>query len=337
VSAKECSCEHVDIGVGMQKVAEDPECAVCVPPENRVKGPRIVFGGDTHGDQGQVRWLIEKAVKEEADAVFILGDFGIWDHLDDGKFTKGVTKVAAHAGIPVYFLPGNHENYDLLERYEREFARDEDGFVLLSRHLRYSPRGHRWTWGGLRFLSLGGAYSIDKYWRVIEDEQQVRRASMRQDRGSKLTSKERYALEYGQLSWWRQEEINDAERDRAMEGGEVDIMLTHDKPLASSPEWNRKNIEECVPNQTKIQAVVDKTRPDLLLHGHLHFAYGDYLSETGTEVRALDCDPDASISSGGGGLRHQSYVVLELNPHGEAGWMLVWQAEDGSYQHTLKR
>jgi hypothetical protein len=136
---------------------------------------------------------------------------------------------------------------------------------------------------------------------------------MRREMGHRLTDRERYALSTMRLSWWPQEEINDAERDRAMEGGEVDVMLTHDKPLVAKPRWNRKNIPECIPNQEQIQKVVDATQPTLLVHGHLHFAYEDKIQSTGTFVKGLDCDPEASRHSGGSGKASESYAVLDLD------------------------
>lgn len=281
---------------------------------------KVLFSGDTHGNFDQVMWLIKRAKKEGADAIFVLGDFGIWDHLDDGKFTDLCSRDAKRSGVSVYFLPGNHENYDLLEQYERECPRDDDGFVILKEGVLYSPRAHRWTWNGVRFLSLGGAYSVDKYWRVQSDEGEIRHAMMRESMGRVLTRRHRYALAKGQMSWWHQEEITETERDRAMEGGEVDVMLTHDKPRESRPEWNRKDLDECWPNQQKIQDVVEKTQPALLLHGHLHFPYGQTLASTGTVVRAFDCDPDASDE----GDRTLSYGAMTFLGEGERGYTLEW-------------
>lgn len=273
----------------------------------------IVFGGDTHGDIGQVRWLLGKAVAEKAQAVFVLGDFGIWNHVDGGAFTDSVSAASLNAGIPVYFLPGNHENYDLLEEWEEENDRDADGFVVVAPGVLYSPRAHRWTWSGVRFLSLGGAYSVDKAGRVYGDRIGMQAAQAVKAAGQWLPKRYEYLLRHdGRWSWWPQEEISDAERDAAMAGGPVDVMLTHDKPLASRPDWNRKDIAECRPNQMQIQKVVDAVRPKLLLHGHLHYAYTDTIESTGTLVQGLDCDPGSSSSSGGSGDRELSHAVLDL-------------------------
>jgi Icc-related predicted phosphoesterase len=318
-----CCCEFVDIGVGMQKVHEDPGCPACVEiHEPGLEGvEKILFAGDTHGEEDHVRYLLQMAVKENAQAVFVLGDFGIWDHMDGGAFTSSVSKFSKQYEVPVYFLPGNHENYDLLFEYEAEKPRCGDGFVWLKPGVGYSPRGHRWAWNGVRFMSLGGAYSVDKQWRLMDNERAVRQAEMKRDRESKLTARERYVLRTGQWTWWYQEEISQEELDHALRPGEVDVLLTHDKPRAASPGWNRKDIEECWENQEAIQEVVDAKTPRLLLHGHLHYAYDQRLAN-GTYVKAFDCDPEASRHSGGSGEKTGSWGLLELD-----------HRPDGLHQH----
>lgn len=272
---------------------------------------RVLLSGDTHGDEDHVRFLIGHAKKINAEALFVLGDFGVWDHLDGGSFTSGVSEAAMAEGVPVFFLPGNHENYDLLFQWEAEKPRTKDGFLEIKPGLFYSPRGHRWTWGGARFMSLGGAYSVDKKARVSQDQTTLFRAEMHVEQGRSLPKIERYALAYGQLSWWSQEEISQEELDYALRPGEIDILLTHDKPRLSSPGWNRKDLEECWTNQQAIQDVVDAKSPKLLVHGHLHWPYDQFLPN-GTYVKALDCDPEASKYSGGTGMKTASYAVLDL-------------------------
>lgn len=308
---------------------------------------RVLLAGDTHGDENHVRWLIQHAKKVGAQAVFVLGDFGIWDHLDAGAFTSGVSKWAQRQETPVFFLPGNHENYDMLFAWEASKPRTQDGFVEIKPGLFYSPRGHRWTWGDTRFMSLGGAYSVDKVWRVRQDHTSVFRAEMNHDKGRTLKAIERYALQTGQLSWWAQEEISEEELEHALRPGEIDILLTHDKPRLSSPGWNRKDLEECWPNQQAIQDVVDAKKPKLLVHGHLHWPYDQFLPN-GTYVKALDCDPDGSRRSGGTGTKSASIAVLDFKPDVEMesqgtlysgpGFTITWAGQTFSgYSDAIER
>lgn len=286
---------------------------------------KILLAGDTHGDANAVRTLLQTAQSLKADALFVLGDFGIWDHHDDGAFTGHVSRFAQQHEVPVCFLPGNHENYDLLFEWEATKPRTDDGFFEIKPWLYYSPRGHRWTWSRVRFLSLGGAYSVDKLPRVMEDQSALRSAQMRQEKGGVLTKRDRYILRTGQYTWWSQEEISEEERDLALKGGRVDVMLAHDKPRLSQPGWNRKDLEECWPNQQKLQEVMDEVDPSLYVHGHLHHPYQDLLD--GPDIHGLDCDPNASRYSGGTGKVLNSWALLELDVtdgwYGERGMRLT--------------
>lgn len=298
---------------------------------------KIILAGDTHGDANAVRTLIQRAEMEEAEVLFVLGDFGIWDHHDGGAFTNHVSRFSAKAGIPVCFLSGNHDNYDLLFQYEADKPRTADGFYEIKPNLFYSPRGHRWTWSGVKFLSLGGAYSVDKTWRVIQDEIDLAEVRSMKSRGLSLNVKEQYLLDHGQKRWWSQEEISEQEMRDAMKGGPVDVMLAHDKPRDAKPGWNRKDLEGCWPNQEKLQAVVDAVLPRLYTHGHLHYAYTDNLPRPETFVKGLDCDPSASRSSGGSGKTHQSWAVLELVPpvKTEAKYFtLRWRGREGASEES---
>lgn len=281
---------------------------------------KIILAGDTHGDANAVKTLMEKARDIEADALFVLGDFGIWDHHDGGSFTDHVSRFTERYEVPVFFLPGNHDNYDLLFQWEAEKPRTADGFYEIKPNLYYSPRGHRWTWSGVSFLSLGGAYSVDKEWRVIQDGVDLAQVRSMKQRGLSLNVAETYLFEHGQKRWWHQEEISEQEMRDAMKGGPVDVMLAHDKPRDAKPGWNRKDLEECWPNQIKLQTVLDAVDPSLYVHGHLHHPYQDLLDLT--DIHGLDCDPAASRSSGGTGKVLNSWALLELDVtdgYGERG------------------
>jgi hypothetical protein len=116
--------------------------------------------------------------------------------------------------------------------------------------------------------------------------------------------------------WWPEEEITDDELATALADPEpLDILFTHDKPRASNPRWNRKAYDECLPNQDKIQMVVRTLKPKLLVHGHLHFRYTDYVYNgnggTQTRVEGLDCNADAQ-SNPTKASKQDSWLLVEL-------------------------
>jgi hypothetical protein len=270
-----------------------------------------------------MRWLMDKAVRMDAGGVFVLGDFGVFDHDDGGAFTSGVAVDARNKGLKVWFLPGNHENYTILDELELKRPRDEDGFVVYHEgldSLLYSPRGHRWVWEGVRLLSLGGAYSVDKDWRIDRDLVSVVAAEEAVKRGHSPKRRDEYTRRTGHYLWWPREEITQEEMTEAADGPEVDILLTHDKPRDADPAWNRKDFPECLPTQEKIQTVVEAVKPGLNLHGHFHYPYHDHLERTDTHVYALDCDPDA------GGDAKLSWGLLELWPQ---LYNFMWQDKEG--------
>lgn len=252
----------------------------------------VLLVGDTHGNLAHLRHLLDTANRHDATYLFQLGDFGYWPHTADGRaFLRDVEKFAAKAGRTIWWLDGNHDRSSLIDHT----ATDDEGFVVISEHVRYAPRGHRWTWGGVRFIALGGAYSVDKPWRVRAEREKTLKLERAAARYSRTPADAAGTL------WFPEEELTDEQLAAALaDPGPVDVMLTHDKPRASDPRWNRKDLPECWPNQDRIQRAVTALRPRLLVHGHLHYPYRDQIRSAGdswTTVVGLDADPAAAGSS----------------------------------------
>jgi predicted phosphodiesterase len=231
---------------------------------------RILLAGDTHGNYRQIMYLYEIAKVQKAHVIFQLGDFGYWTHTADGKyFLEEVSHLAEINGIPFYWLDGNHENHAELRRFPHD--EDADDFWEVAPSVYYAPRGHRWEWRGIRFMALGGAFSIDRAYRRI---------------GS---------------SWWWEEEIDADELDYACRPGEVDVMLTHDMPggvdfnkhcVMQGRDWFRR-YPESEANQNKVRTAMEAVQPDVLFHGHMHMMYRDVINlDSGKEckVQGLNCD-----------------------------------------------
>lgn len=281
---------------------------------------RILLAGDVHGNTGHMRYLIQTAVDQDCQVVVQLGDFGFWEHEMSGiRFLDDVAAAARAAGVTVYAIDGNHDKTSLvLDMYVMD--RDKDGFVMV-RHdqigdssVLYVPRGHRWTWSVVRFAAFGGAYSVDKAWRLqLEGERQLR-DDMKEEARRSFGSRPRRIPNHSGTLWFPEEEMTDADMDRSLEDATpVDVMLTHDKPHASNPMWNRKDFPECLPNQRRLQRAVRTLQPGLLVHGHLHYRYRDTI-RTGDDaycrVEGLGGDPTADEH--GGYELTDSWMVLDL-------------------------
>lgn len=247
------------------------------------------MAGDTHGKITHCEYLIHNATQEGCDRIFILGDFGYWEHTPKGvEFLDQLDEHAAEAGVEVYFVDGNHDKTSLLlSKYSDN--KDDEGFMLPRPHIHYAWRGHRWTWDSVRFIGLGGAYSVDKDWRLTQEEYHPGK----------------YGFKAGdsEFLWFPEEEMSDEDMDTILEDdSRVNVILAHDKPRGSNPKWNRKDYLECLPNQDRLQRACRVLRPSLFLHGHLHYFYTDemWYSHAGftrdmqhTKVIGLLCDPEA--------------------------------------------
>jgi len=120
---------------------------------------RIAIIGDTHG---KIDRMIEKA--SAADLIIQVGDFGTF--ISPERMDKATRK---HDGLgdlfdyyegrkrfpfPVYFVKGNHEDFEILEEIKR-------GVIP---NLHYMENGNVYTVGGLMVGALGGNYSPARHW-----------------------------------------------------------------------------------------------------------------------------------------------------------------------------
>ena len=167
----------------------------------------IYITGDTHGitdwEKLNTRNFSEqKFMNPDNDYVIIAGDFGgVWDGAD---FDAYVQKAYNKRNFTTLFIDGNHENYDLLDKYPVEEW--HGGKVhKISDHIIHLMRGQVFTIDGIRFFAMGGAESTDKQYRK-EGE-----------------------------SWWAREMPSDEEYREALDNLrkvnlEVDVVLTHCAP-----------------------------------------------------------------------------------------------------------
>lgn len=233
---------------------------------------RVLFAGDTHGKIGTIKLILKEANRNDCDIIFQVGDFGYWEHSAEGVYyIDQVSHYALQYGIPIYFLDGNHDKTSLLlEKYDE---RDDDGFIRVRDYVKYSPRGHRWTWDGLAFASFGGAYSVDKHWRL---HQEKKRSEQIAKQNTYRTSQNQKSVDTSGTLWFPEEEMTDIDMDEFLkDDSPVDIILAHDMPRGANPQWNRKNLEECWPNQDRLRKAVNTLQPRLYIHGHLHYCYLD--------------------------------------------------------------
>lgn len=234
---------------------------------------RLLLAGDTHANIYQIKYLLQIAEEYQIDKLVILGDFGYWPHVD--SFDKNVSKLAEMQNVDVYWLDGNHENFDYLEKAVKM---DSPFPQQMHNRLWYLPRGMLWVLDDTRILILGGAVSIDRQWRLKQEN------ASNPPRPGTL--------------WWYQEQINNDDIARAKKHGKVDLMFTHDMPDESYmnifANSGYKADEASRENRQKVSEVLKVAQPKALFHGHMHQDYFDHFD--GVDVRGLNCDGTAAKS-----------------------------------------
>lgn len=200
---------------------------------------RIMLLGDTHGDIEAVKTAAKAARNLQMPYIIQVGDFGFWPHEPSGaEFLEKASEVLQEVGVQLFFIDGNHENFDMLY----EIPLQKNGLRETAPNITHIPRGTRGRIGEFEFGFLGGGVSIDRAYRVLGK------------------------------SWWRQEEIL-AEDVEKLGEGKLDVLVTHDTPFLELAGFTSFPGSEST--RFHLKEAVRRTLPDLLIHGHLHKYYID--------------------------------------------------------------
>lgn len=236
---------------------------------------KILVAGDFHGNWVHGLNVIQHAFYSDVDTIVHVGDF-TWVECDATRhYMTTLSDALADAGINLYWIDGNHD--PLLEIQQWMYVTGGEPYTDgRYPNITYLPRCFRWTWWGQEWLALGGAVSVDRHMR----------------------SEGR--------SWWPEETITDEQMNRAMAGGPVDIMVTHDAPTGVSipgiPDdpltdtrghWPMSELIAARKHRDRLATVVDAVQPKMLLHGHYHVRYSAVrrsVSSWSTAIHGLDCD-----------------------------------------------
>jgi len=204
---------------------------------------RVAVCGDWHGDFDWLR-TVRSAVQVAAPDVTTILQLGDWWMDRDA-----CDAVFAGSGIEwVYVTLGNHEPWPeitpLLDAHPGQAIRVSEVTWLL-------PRPARLRIGGRDILSLGGAASVDREWRVPG------------------------------VSWWPDEVITEQQVADAIAGGPADVMITHESPartpvmavnqiLQSNPlRFPTSTLLESAASRMRVAQAWDAVQPRHLLHGDM--------------------------------------------------------------------
>lgn len=213
--------------------------------------------GDTHGDFSRFYKLNNAVPEGETWGVIILGDAGInfWLTKRDKKLKYRICD--SFPNLHFYCVRGNHEarpedveGMDLLWDDE---VNDKVYWEPDYPNIKYFIDGFEYNINGYKTLVCGGAYSVDKYWRL---EKQA-------------------AGFYG--GWFANEQLSEEERDMIMglvQDQSYDLVLAHTCPW----EWEPRDLFLSCVDQSSVDDSMEHWLGELLnniswgvfLCGHFH-------------------------------------------------------------------
>lgn len=177
----------------------------------------FLITGDTHGRVIERLSHIENKYVPEETALIILGDAGINFYLNktDAKNKKNINAT----GYTIYCVRGNHEERpENIPTMKELYDENIDGTVYYEPqypNIRYLMDGHVYLINKYPTLIIGGAYSVDKWYRLSRFPQ-----------GSKWTG------------WFKDEQLTQEEMvdiTERFKGKHFDFILTHTCPYSWQP------------------------------------------------------------------------------------------------------
>jgi DNA repair exonuclease SbcCD nuclease subunit len=225
----------------------------------------IYITGDTHGNflRFGSRYFPAARIMSREDYVIVCGDFGIWDESKEhGYWLDWLDRKP----FTTLFIDGNHENFDLLDRYPTT-QWNGGGVHQIREHILHLMRGQVFEIDGITFFTMGGAASHDISAGILEPDDPAFR------RKKRMLDKDKALYRINHVSWWREEMPDDSEYETAIRNlknadWRVDCILTHCAPdsIASRiyPEYKPDRLTGF------LEMVKNKCAFDYWFFGHYH-------------------------------------------------------------------
>ena len=171
----------------------------------------IYITGDTHGQFKRVKKFSEIAETTVEDVLIILGDAGINYH--GNKKDYNLKKYIKKIPLTLFCVHGNHEmrpahieSYEVIDYMGGKAYQDPQFPNII-----FAIDGEIYTFNGLKTIVCGGAYSVDKDYRITAG-----------------------------LKWFYDEQPNEdikqkVEQKLAEQQNKIDVFLSHTTPLNYMP------------------------------------------------------------------------------------------------------
>ena len=130
----------------------------------------IYITGDIHGEVSRVADAVERFQITSEDMIVILGDVGM-NYYGNNRGDRHRKKKLNKLGVPVFCIHGNHEmRPSTIDSYHE--VQWKDGTVYIEDeypNLLFAKDGEVYDLDGRKTLVIGGAYSVDKWYRLRMD------------------------------------------------------------------------------------------------------------------------------------------------------------------------
>lgn len=168
----------------------------------------IYITGDIHGDIQTFKNIMGKITCKSENTLIVLGDLGANYYLN--KNDKKFKNIISQYNINLFVIRGNHDANPANLNYMKEIEKYENiGYIEEEYpNIFYAKNGEIYTIENNTFLVLGGAYSVDKWYRL--------------EKGYK---------------WFTDEQMTEEEKQNFWNKNitKVDTILSHTCPYANRP------------------------------------------------------------------------------------------------------
>ena len=130
----------------------------------------VYYTGDTHGEPNKIMYYVSEYNLTREDVIVILGDVGV-NYFGNDNGDKKRKKTLNKCGVPILCIHGNHEmRPESISSYKEILW--HGGAVYIEEefpNMLYAKDGEIYDLDGKKAIAIGGAYSVDKWYRLQRD------------------------------------------------------------------------------------------------------------------------------------------------------------------------
>lgn len=237
---------------------------------------KVYITGDTHGqnmerfqyDNVGTCWCANDDI--ETTAVIILGDAGFNFYLNHSEFNRNKRFNDSHKAT-FYCVRGNHEQRPeyvdgMVSVYDEGVKNNVYYHPDLPR-IRYFIDGYVYELLGKKILVIGGAYSVDKYYRLERKYGDMNPHTMSEEKCIRA-------------GWFPKEQLDETEKDiirqyiNNTKEEKYDLVLSHTCPISWQPtdlflhSINQSTVDNSM--EIFLEEVKNKINFNIWLFGHYH-------------------------------------------------------------------